>query len=1024
MKKRKLVAVAVSVAVSTAALVVLLGVGALTHTALASEPTRFPEMAGPPAPSAPAANEFDVIINEWSQGHDGSKEWVELLVVNGPIDMRGWDLGDDSPGDLTFSNDPLWSNVSAGSLIVIYNGSDKDTSLPADDTDISDYVVVVPHTDTTYFSGSWPALNNTNNSDNPHLRDDGDITIHNYSTDPGSTAALHPGRNQCTYYQGNSASGVSTASNWGNDQPADNATPGEGNGGDNTTWIDGLRTGGVKTFLIAKSAPAVVSPNQLFTYTLVITNSTGISTTGTVISDVIPTNSTFFTASNGGVQMGNVVSWTVSGLFADGSTISRTFQVTASSASGVNIVNDDYGVRATNWTTFTAGSPVTTTVSSLDLTISKTAPASVNLGDLFTYIVTVQNETGLDLTNLVITDAAPANTALAYALDGGTVMAGDVVSWTTGILSDDLSLSVRFVVTATGNTGNEVWNDAYAVWAANWPTPTVGSPLLTVIGDYIPIYQIQGDGFESPYNGQMIKTVGVVVGFFEGNVPSGGANFDGFFIQDPAGDGITTTSDAIFVNHGTASVSVNVGDPVTVTGQVQEFNEYGDPCPTCETQIAIGGASDIEKGPNVALPVATVLDPPGDPTASAAYFESLEGMRVTLPMTGAVVGPTSYGTVMVVPGDEGVSRVMRHSPQEGMPFGVRFYNRYGSGVPNLIVGSVVTNVDGPLAYTYGNYVVTTQAGDDWQVVHSQTLPITAPTWPEAAVNQFTVATFNTYNFDEASGTKMTKVVSTIVQMNGPTFLGLQEIAVETAITDLLNNLSAHGYDYDYAYSHPDVGGHGVALLWRTDRVSNVDWSTDYQACSTYGSESAEAYDDRCPADDEYPLFSRRPVVLTGTVEYGGVETQVVVIANHFKSKRGGAEADQRRLEQARFVAGLVTSVPNVLVLGDLNDFEDSPSLEELYAIGNLTNTWCTLPAEARYNYIYRGVSQVLDHVLVSPALLAWLEGASPLHNNADFPYNPYTGDDTVIWRTSDHDPVAATFILPHQVYLPLVMRQH
>ena len=28
---------------------------------------------------------------------DGSKEWVELLVVNGPVDMRGWDLGDSQP---------------------------------------------------------------------------------------------------------------------------------------------------------------------------------------------------------------------------------------------------------------------------------------------------------------------------------------------------------------------------------------------------------------------------------------------------------------------------------------------------------------------------------------------------------------------------------------------------------------------------------------------------------------------------------------------------------------------------------------------------------------------------------------------------------------------------------------------------------------------------------------------------------------------------------------------------------------
>jgi uncharacterized repeat protein (TIGR01451 family) len=55
---------------------------------------------------------------------------------------------------------------------------------------------------------------------------------------------------------------------------------------------------------------------------------------------------------------------------------------------------------------------------------------------------------------------------------------------------------------------------------------------------------------------------------------------------------------------------------------------------------------------------------------------------------------------------------------------------------------------------------------------------------------------------------------------------------------------------------------------------------------------------------------------------------------------------------------------------------------------------------------------VLDHILVSPAARPWLTGASPLHIDADFPYNPYSGDPTVVWRTSDHDPVAATFAPP------------
>ena len=56
------------------------------------------------------------------------------------------------------------------------------------------------------------------------------------------------------------------------------------------------------------------------------------------------------------------------------------------------------------------------------------------------------------------------------------------------------------------------------------------------------------------------------------------------------------------------------------------------------------------------------------------------------------------------------------------------------------------------------------------------------------------------------------------------------------------------------------------------------------------------------------------------------------------------------------------------VAGDLNDFLDSQTLDALETTGPLTNTFYTLPPEARYSYIYNGGAQVLDHVLVSPAL--------------------------------------------------------
>ena len=65
--------------------------------------------------------------------------------------------------------------------------------------------------------------------------------------------------------------------------------------------------------------------------------------------------------------------------------------------------------------------------------------------------------------------------------------------------------------------------------------------------------------------------------------------------------------------------------------------------------------------------------------------------------------------------------------------------------------------------------------------------------------------------------------------------------------------------------------------------------------------------------------------------------------------------------------------------------------------------------EERYSFIYQGVSQLMDHILVTPPLAEHLEWATPLHINADYPLpRPETPDPH---RCSDHDPVVAMFRL-------------
>jgi predicted extracellular nuclease len=66
-----------------------------------------------------------------------------------------------------------------------------------------------------------------------------------------------------------------------------------------------------------------------------------------------------------------------------------------------------------------------------------------------------------------------------------------------------------------------------------------------------------------------------------------------------------------------------------------------------------------------------------------------------------------------------------------------------------------------------------------------------------------------------------------------------------------------------------------------------------------------------------------------------------------------------------------------------------------------------IPEEERYSYIYQGLSQTLDHILVTPALFELLTRVEVLHVNAD--YALPMPDDASPLRTSDHDPVVAVF---------------
>jgi predicted extracellular nuclease len=112
--------------------------------------------------------------------------------------------------------------------------------------------------------------------------------------------------------------------------------------------------------------------------------------------------------------------------------------------------------------------------------------------------------------------------------------------------------------------------------------------------------------------------------------------------------------------------------------------------------------------------------------------------------------------------------------------------------------------------------------------------------------------------------------------------------------------------------------------------------------------------------------------------------------------------EEGRTAQAQFVRDLAERVldldpaARVIVLGDFNELDDRPALQ-LLTSGRLSNLVATLPRAELYSHTFNGNGQQIDHILVSPALVAGAE-VDVVHCNVDLP---------AAERASDHDPVVA-----------------
>jgi predicted extracellular nuclease len=102
--------------------------------------------------------------------------------------------------------------------------------------------------------------------------------------------------------------------------------------------------------------------------------------------------------------------------------------------------------------------------------------------------------------------------------------------------------------------------------------------------------------------------------------------------------------------------------------------------------------------------------------------------------------------------------------------------------------------------------------------------------------------------------------------------------------------------------------------------------------------------------------------------------------------------------------------PNVAVIGDLNDFPNTPPIDALTKGTTPGSSLRAVVTEANppYTYVFSGQSEILDHILLTSGLAALFTGVEVAHFDADYP-EQLSKDATKPNRESDHDPPVARF---------------
>ena len=502
----------------------------------------------------------------------------------------------------------------------------------------------------------------------------------------------------------------------------------------------------------------------------------------------------------------------------------------------------------------------------------------------------------------------------------------------------------------------------------------------------------------------------------------------GIYVETPTADqdADPATSEGIFVGglRPGRPRGQHIGQTVTVSGKVTELFNLTAIDATGRT-LAVqrwptrrpAGAGDHRSGPGGGADDAGQRHRP--------YYETLEGMRVRLAVGTADSGGTDkFGELFLRPGTTR-QRVFRTT---SLPVGPADLLNLGQDAgsrdvdptnPSHNAGSTtrvnadlfdsVTDAVGPLGFAFSEYQIVPQPGAAPKVHSGPThYPPFVPRPPRHSLR---VANFNMENLFAAGMTddghtftqsevdaKTTRLADGIGNiLHRPDVVVTEEVAALAPLQEVARKL--HGYTA-YWLASTDARHIAVGLLVKRGvAVSNLhqigrDATTTESGCADDGVSNK--------------LFERPPL----EVDLRKHRLSFTLIGNHLASQ---SHPEPCRQAQTQFLhdeaATIEAAGGQVMVIGDLNDFEDSAALtQNLVSPGvTLKNLWSEAPADNRYSFQFDGQLQTLDHIFVTDGLHAGVRDMRYVHFDNDY----FERDETRhAAGVSDHDPPVVTIALP------------